>query len=322
MSMMTSNKHNAVTLHESTVRPHWAERLSALRARITRHSRILIASDFDGTLSPLVEHPGDAVLTPEAPAVLARLAAMHPRVRLAFLSGRSLADLASRLGPAVDHAILVGNHGLELRGAHLDWIHRSAFTVRPHLEGLIERLAPGLEDFAGVELEDKGASLTLHYRRMDTLDFPKLRAIINALALPDQVRMHEGKKVFEFRPQVEWNKGFALRRILRRINLSDDAVVFLGDDATDEDVFRKLGTTAITVHVGSATVPSHARLNAHDPADAVLFLDALASFFDNPTFMDSRGTTPTASSGSPPCWKSPSKAAPTANTTSNPGYQG
>ena len=71
-------------------------------------------------------------------------------------------------------------------------------------------------------------------------------------------------------------------RALRRINLSEDAVVFLGDDATDEDVFRELGPTAITMHVGSATAPSHARLNAHDPEDAVLFLDTFASLFDGP----------------------------------------
>jgi trehalose-phosphatase len=282
MMMMTPDPSIAATSQGSTIRPHWSERLGELTPQVTRHSRILVASDFDGTLSPLVDHPGEAVLCPEAPAVLARLAAMHPHVMLAFLSGRSLADLASRLGPAMDHAILAGNHGLEIRGAHLDWIHPSAFTARPDLEGLIKRLATGIGDFAGVELEDKGASLTLHYRRMDARELPKLRAIVDALALPDEVRMHEGKKVFEFRPQVEWNKGYAMRRILTGIDLSDDAVVFLGDDATDEDVFRELGPTAITVHVGSASVPSHARLNANDPADAVHFLDVLASFACNP----------------------------------------
>ena len=280
-TMMMSNKPTAVPLQESVLRPHWTEQLSELRARITCCSRMLVASDFDGTLSALVDHPEEAVLLPEAPAVLARLAAMQPQVRLAFLSGRSLSDLASRLGPAVGNAILAGNHGLELRGAHLDWIHRSAFTARPHLEGLMARLAPGILEFPGVELEDKGASVTLHYRRMDEMNLPKLRAIVEALALPDQVRMHEGKKVFEFRPQAEWNKGCAMRRILRRIDLSCDAVVFLGDDATDEDVFRELGANAFTINVGSATAPSCARLHAHDPADAVLFLDALASIFDH-----------------------------------------
>ncbi len=264
------------------MRPHWTEQLTDLQSQITRQSRILIASDFDGTLSPLVDHPGDAVLCPDAPSVLAKLAAMRPRVRLAFLSGRSLEDLAARLGPAGGDAILAGNHGLELRGAHLNWTHRAAFSARPNLEGLIEQLAPLVEKLAGVELEDKRASLTLHYRRMDPAEFPKLRTMIDALVLSGDLRMHEGKKVFEFRPQVEWNKGYAIRRILRRISLTDDAVVFLGDDATDEDVFLELGNSAITVHVGSATVPSHARFNARDPADAVCFLDALASFIGSP----------------------------------------
>ena len=281
MTMMKSNIPFTAPSQESSTRPHWTAQLAGLQAQIRRHSRVLVASDFDGTISPLVDHPGDAVLSPEAPAVLARLAAKQPRVRLAFLSGRSLADLASRLGPLAENAILAGNHGLELRGAHLGWIHPSAFTARPHLDGLIAQLAPSLVDIAGVEIEDKGASLTLHYRRMEETDQPRLRAILDMLALPDQIMMHEGKKVFEFRPQVEWNKGFAMRRILRRIDLSQDAVVFLGDDATDEDVFRELGPTAITVHVGRATAPSHAQLNAHDPADAVHFLDALASLFEN-----------------------------------------
>jgi trehalose-phosphatase len=264
------------------MRPHWTEQLNEIRAQITLHSRILVASDFDGTLSPLVEHPGDAVLSPGAPAVLARLAGMQPRVRLAFLSGRSLSDLASRLGPAGEHSILAGNHGLELRGAHLDWTHRAAFIARPYFDEFVERLLPGLAGFAGVELEDKGASLTLHYRRMNPEDFLKLRAMIDALVLPDRLRMHEGKKVFEFRPNVDWNKGFAIRRILRRIGLSNEASVFLGDDATDEDVFRELGSSAITLYVGSASAPSCARLNANDPADAVRFLGTLASIIENP----------------------------------------
>lgn len=278
--MTTSSKPNHAALHPSAMRPHWKESLADLQSQISGQSRILIASDFDGTLSPLVDHPGNAVLCPEAPVVLARLAAMRPKVRLAFLSGRSLADLACRLGPASEHAILAGNHGLELRGAHLDWIHRMAFAARPQIESLIEELVPSMGELAGVELEDKGASLTLHYRRMDPVDFPKLRALVDDLALPEQVRMHEGKMVFEFRPKVEWNKGFAIRRILRRIDLSDDAVIFLGDDATDEDVFRELEPTAITLHVGSGLVSSGARLNARDPADAVHFLAAVASFLE------------------------------------------
>lgn len=262
------------------MRPNWKECLTDICARLADEPQVLIASDFDGTLSPLVERPEGAALSPEAPQVLAGLAALQPRVRLAFLSGRRLDDLAQRLGDAHGRAFLGGNHGLELRGDDWSWTHPAAISARPHLDSLAAGLQRSLGQFAGVELEDKGTSLTLHYRRVAAADRSRLQAVVNALGLPAALRRHEGKMVFEFRPRVEWNKGFAMRHILRHLGLPDAATVYLGDDSTDEDVFRKLDVTAITVHVGSAAAPSRARLNANDPADAVGFLKALVSCLD------------------------------------------
>lgn len=259
------------------MRPHWNECLRELRTRLAHLPQLLVASDFDGTLAPLVDRPARAALSPESRQVLVNLAARHPRVRLAFLSGRSLADLEPRLGIGLEQTILAGNHGLELRGAGLNWIHPASIAARPHLESLAAQLHQNLDHIAGVEVEDKGASLTLHYRRMLESSIPMLRTIVEGLVLPVDLRMHEGKMAFEFRPRVEWNKGSAMRRILQRLNLTDEATVFLGDDATDEDVFCELETTAITVYVGSPSDASHARFNADDPADAVRFLNVLTS---------------------------------------------
>lgn len=262
------------------MRPHWKKYLRDLQSRLAHLPQLLVASDFDGTLAPLVDQPERAALSPESRQVLVNLAARHPRVRMAFLSGRSLADLAQRLGIGLEQAILAGNHGLELRGAGLNWIHPASIAARPHLESLVAQLHQGLDHIAGVEVEDKGVSLTLHYRRMLEASIPKLRAIVDGLVMPVDLRMHEGKMTFEFRPRVEWNKGLAIRRILQRLNLPDEATVFLGDDATDEDVFRELETTAITVYVGSPSNASYARFNADDPADAVRFLNALVCCLD------------------------------------------
>ena len=259
------------------MRPHWKDCLADLQARLAPLPQLLVASDFDGTLAPLVDQPARAALSSESRQVLVNLAARHPRVRLAFLSGRSLADLARRLGFGLEQAILAGNHGLELRGAGLNWIHPASIAARPHLENLVAQLHQSLDHIAGAEVEDKGASLTLHYRRIIEADIPELRSIVDGLVLPVDLRRHEGKMAFEFRPRVEWNKGSAMRRILQRLNLPDEATVFLGDDATDEDVFCELETTAITVYVGSPSDASHARFNADDPADAVRFLNALTS---------------------------------------------
>lgn len=265
-----------MTINDSTSRPHWKKCLPEFRERLKRCSRILIASDFDGTLSPLVAQREIAVLETGAAAVLARLAALQPRAKLAFLSGRQLEDLTPRLGLNPDQAVFAGNHGLEIRGARMDWSHPSRFSTRSDLESLITTISIGITHLSGVDLEDKGASLSLHYRQMPAENHPKLREFVSGLFIPKTIRTHEGKMVFEFRPSVEWNKGFAIRRIIRRLDLQDDAVIFLGDDATDEDVFRELGAGALTIHVGPANQPSHAHLNAEDPADVVKFLEALA----------------------------------------------
>ena len=258
-------------------RPHWRECIDETAARLKHSARILVASDYDGTLSHLVDHPSMAVLAPGAPRVIADIAELHPRVRLAFLSGRSLEDLEPRLGIVPDNVVLAGNHGLEVSGARMDWTHPAGVSARPQLAGLAETLQERLGSIAGVEIEDKGASLTLHYRRMAPSDLPMLHEIVDGLVIPGQLRMHKGNKVFEFRPRVNWNKGMAIRRIMRRFGIPDEAVVYLGDDLTDEDVFRELEPSAITVHVGSGSDRSSARLNADDPTDAVAFLRVLAS---------------------------------------------
>lgn len=265
------------TINDIPSRPHWREYLPELRERLANFPRILVASDFDGTLSPLVDQRESAVLETGAEAVLAQLATLRPKVKLAFLSGRGLEDLTPRLGLSPDQAVFAGNHGLEIRGARMDWTHPARFVTRADLEVLIATISKGTTHLPGVELEDKGASLSLHYRQMAMENEPELREFVSGLIIPETVRTHEGKMVFEFRPSVEWNKGFAIRHIIQRLGLQDDAVIFLGDDVTDEDVFRELGTTAFTIHVGPSDTPSHARLNADDPADVVEFLESLVN---------------------------------------------
>ena len=264
------------THNQPVTRPHWRECLPDLRERLMETPRLLVASDFDGTLSALVEHPADAMLCPGALPVLTKLAALHPRVRLAFLSGRQLTDLTERLPIDLTHAILAGNHGLELDVGGELWNHPAIGDARGHLETMAISLQQRLGHLAGFEIEDKGASLSLHYRRLAAEDRAGLRAIVEAYPLPDNLRLHEGKMVYELRPRVAWHKGFAMRRIVQELGLQDDAVIFLGDDVTDDDVFRELDDTATTVHVGSGEASSCARFNANDPADAVEFLKTLA----------------------------------------------
>lgn len=257
-------------------KPHWSSRLQDVLSGLRSSQRILVASDFDGTLSPLVEHAGDAAILPAAAEAVKGLLALHPRVRLAFLSGRSVSDLTKRLGTLSDHVILSGNHGLELRGGGLDWDHPVCTAVRPLLESLMMDLRSRTEGIPGVELEDKGASLTVHYRRADAREVTALREILTEIEVPPSIRVHQGKMIVEFRPGVSWNKGRAIRRIMNHLDTNDESVVYLGDDVTDEDVFKELSSAAVTVHVGDAPEHSAAAYHALDPADAAAFLRALA----------------------------------------------
>ncbi len=239
---------------------------------------MLVASDFDGTLSQLVERPADAVMVPEAREALAALAALAPRVRVALISGRSAADLAARTRLDPERFLLVGNHGLEFLGCGMDWVHPGAGMARAALEALAERLRHDTRGMLGVKMEDKGYSLSLHYRRLPEARHAELAAALRDLELPGTLRRHDGKRVVEFRPALAWHKGSALRAILKAMAVADHAAVFLGDDVTDEDAFDVIRERGVTLHVGGAEVASKARLGARDPRDAAAFLRALAGW--------------------------------------------
>lgn len=258
----------------TVVRPHWAERIGAITAGISGLPRVLLASDFDGTLAPIVDRPEEASLPAATLEVLDQFAGLHPKVELAFLSGRELGDLRSRIR-LPEKVVFAGNHGLEIRSDGRTWIHPEVQAMRPVLDKLLVDLEEAFGEIPGLEIEDKGLSLTLHYRRVFPGSLTLLCSSIEAFPLPKGIRRHGGKMVFEFRPEVAWNKGKAIRQIATGLGIGLDAVIFLGDDLTDEDVFRILPCEAPTVHVGAEDKPSLARFNAENPADAAGFLEAL-----------------------------------------------
>ncbi|MFZ2281511.1 MAG: trehalose-phosphatase [Prosthecobacter sp.] len=259
-----------------SLRPHWTRHLEKICSCLVQAPSVLIASDFDGTLAQIMDCPSRAVLSSEAQMVIKSLATLHPRVRLAFLSGRSLADLASRLPIAQENIVLAGNHGLEMSGAGLDWMHPSSAQNRPQIEALVTQLQSLAGGIEGAMIEDKGLGLTLHYRGVASADLPRLHAAVLQMVLPAGIRRADGKKVVEFRPQVDWHKGHALRRIQQHFDIASESTVFLGDDVTDEDAFRELNSRGITLHVGLESAASFAGLHARHPEDAVQFLRAVS----------------------------------------------
>lgn len=219
--------------------------LDLLLQRLCRTPRLLVASDFDGVLAPIVEDPADARPSARVLTMLAAFAALR-QTDVALISGRSLDDLTSRVGDLPVRGVhVVGGHGAEwpdeLENEHLRAAEHRLQPAVHQAEALV-RATPG------ARLEIKPGSVALHYRRIapeaQASFVEQARAITASMT---GVRTLEGRKVVEFCLEGV-DKGDALHRI--RTMTSASAVVFFGDDVTDEDAFRELGNNDLGVSVG------------------------------------------------------------------------
>lgn len=194
---------------------------------------ILLMLDFDGTLASIRRRPGDAGLSPGKRGLLAALA-RDPQISLAVISGRSLPDVAGRVG--IRGIIYAGCHGLEMRGPRFRFVHPGAARLRPLLRRAAHELSRSLRGLQGIELEDKGLAVAVHYRRAGpAAEAAAKRAAADQAKLSlGKLKLFPGRKVIELRPDVNWDKGRAAELIMKRINHGRSLPVYIGDDLTDE----------------------------------------------------------------------------------------
>jgi trehalose 6-phosphate phosphatase len=211
-------------------------------------------SDIDGTLSPIVQRPEDARVTPRCRELLVGL--IESRVQVALITGRPLGVARSMVG--IDAAAYAANHGLEF------WIDGSMEVLEgvEEYRDLVERVLAeaGDLDAAGVQVERKGPGVAFHYRRVRDTEAAR-SAILRAIESPTAVERFaviEGRKVFELRPKIEASKGTATRLLAERLGVK--GIVCMGDDRTDIDMFhalsdlRKKGTEGRSIAVLSPEV--------------------------------------------------------------------
>ncbi|MBE3550426.1 MAG: Alpha,alpha-trehalose-phosphate synthase [UDP-forming] [Brockia lithotrophica] len=246
--------------------------VAAFRAEYRKAQDAIFFLDYDGTLVPLVRDPSLAAPDPELLKLLASLA--RPRKsEVVVISGRSRADLERWLGQLP--IALVAEHGLWIRTVEGTW-EQAAEGVPEELERLRGVLEFYVDRLPQAFLEEKTFSIAFHYRKAD----PEMAAVIVPELVDELVQLTansplhvlSGHKVVEVRP-AGMTKGSAARRFLR-----DQSFVFAaGDDVTDEDLFRALPETAITVRVGAK--PSHATYTVPTPHD---LRKILAAFVERP----------------------------------------
>ncbi|MBI3565826.1 MAG: trehalose-phosphatase [Elusimicrobia bacterium] len=229
----------------SPVSGQWRRLLARLSEADFSRTRLLIALDFDGTLSEIVATPDQAVLAEKTRRLLTLLI-KRPDTKVAIISGRALDDVKSRVGlPGIYYA---GNHGLEIDGPGIRWAHPRAARVGRSIRLDFEE---DLRDFPGLMIEHKRLGFAVHYRGVHARHHESLRARMRArlLAFRKRFRVLHGKKTFDVRRDVPWDKGHALRAIRRALPGAWTAV-FVGDDATDEEAFATIGPRALTVRIG------------------------------------------------------------------------
>lgn len=212
--------------------------------------------DYDGTLAEIAARPEEAAISEEAKGLLEELS-KRPDVKIAVISGRALKDIKSAIG--LENIVYVGNHGLEIEGRKIKFESQVQPQSKADIRRIKEELSAKLSQIKGVFVEDKALTLSIHYRMADKKDVLKLKDIFDEVAGPyaraGKIKVTSGKKVFEIRPPVMWDKGRAALWLLARQQVvsGEDKVlpVYIGDDVTDEDAFRLLRKKGLTVFIGS-----------------------------------------------------------------------
>jgi trehalose 6-phosphate phosphatase len=246
--------------------------LDRLTAIIDHAGHILVALDYDGTIAPIAETPEAAHMEPETETILRELAAAD-RISLAIVSGRSLADLRKRL--PIAGIIHIGNHGLEIEGAGVSFVHEGASLLRRVIDLACWDLEAALASVRGVRVERKGLTATVHYRQAPPDLAEWIQLTVHAAVEPyrSQIAVLPALLAWEIRPNLPWNKGSAIRFLLGRMRAVDPALVCAGDDVTDEDMFDVI-PGAISVRVGSP-VKTRARYFVNGTHELLRFLKLL-----------------------------------------------
>ena len=228
--------------------------------------------DYDGTLTPIADRPEQATLSASTRARLSRLASFCP---VTIVTGRDV-EVVRRF-VRLDEIGYAGCHGLDIEGAAGTGLrYQAAETVLPALDGAEADLRRALAGLTGALVERKRYSVSTHYRLVDAHRAPVVEEAVAAVARRyPGLRREQGKKVFELRPDVAWNKGSAVAWLIEALSLDPGAAVYIGDDETDEHAFELLEGYGVPVVVEQGDRPTWARYRVRDPGEVAEVLDLL-----------------------------------------------
>jgi alpha,alpha-trehalase len=229
--------------------------------------------DYGGTLTPAKQNPEIAELSKKMRHALRQVAKLMP---LTIVSGRDVEDLRNRVG--LPELIYAGSHGLEILGHDLHLELPEGIDVLEDLDEAMAELSRLLGEFPDVSIERKRFAIVLRYKERDMLSTAHLEATIEQVKMQlPRLRKIGGKQVFELLPNIDWNKGRAVKWLLAEMGLEgpDKLPLYIGDDVTDEDAFRSLRGVGIGILVAKRPQPSMATYRISDSNDVLKLLHHL-----------------------------------------------
>ena len=230
---------------------------------VARSPRLLVACDYDGTLAPLVDDPAKAYPRRETTVAIRKLAELA-QTSVAVISGRALRDLAT-LSRLPEEIRLVGSHGGEF---DVDFVR----DLDPARTATLDQIVVGAQviaaDYPGAHIERKPAGLAFHVRRFEGPGAEEaISRVVDMAADHGGVTVRHGHAVVEL-SVVETDKGHALETIRTQVGAS--AVIFIGDDRTDEDAFATLQGPDLGIKVGDGETLATYRVASTDDVTRIL----------------------------------------------------
>jgi trehalose-phosphatase len=229
--------------------------------------------DYDGTLTPIVDRPELATLSDSMRVALKRLG---ERLPVSIVSGRDITSVVDLV--RLDGLAYVGSHGLDIIGPSDSGLREElALDFVPELDRAEHDLRRKLDGIPGVFVERKRFSISVHVRRVAVSKHNQVNVIVHDIqhAHPS-LRREGGKMLFELRPDIDWDKGRAVNWLLDATTYDLSTALFIGDDLTDETVFRLLAGRGTGIVVAETERPTDADLRLANPSEVYELLEHLS----------------------------------------------